>query len=256
MLAQRAAPAFPELRRLAPYVTFVLQTNHSDSTTALNALQTGADFLLYKQSPAFLTELMLYTKGALETRAIPTTLKQTQERHGRLIDLLSDGLYELDRDGRFVYLSPLATEMLGSTQDELIDTPYSAVVPQDQQDRARHRFNDRRTGTRAAQRMELDLIRKSSSDKPDRARVRVEISARGLYDLDRLYLGTLGLLRDVSHHRRQTKPSIGLSINFMNPIDFSPPHDAFQPCRKICTRPTMRFKHSLNSCSKPFAMRT
>jgi PAS domain S-box-containing protein len=205
LLTEPAAPVLSELKRLAPSATLVLQTDHSDSSTSLNALQAGADFLLYKKSPGFLSELALYTKGALEARTIRMTLKQTQERHGLLIDLLSDGLYELDVEGRFVYLSPLATHMLGYTQDELLSTPYSAIVPLDQQDRARHRFNDRRTGARAAQRIEIDLIRKTSSDKPGHTRVKAEISARGLYDLNHQYLGTLGLLRDISQHRRQTK---------------------------------------------------
>jgi PAS domain S-box-containing protein len=181
-----------------------LQTDHSDSA-ALTVLPAGADFLLYKKSPGFLTELVLYTKGALETRAVRMTLRQTQERHGHLIDILSDGLYELDVEGRFVYLSPLATEMLGYTQDELLGTPYFAVVPLDQQERARHRFNDRRTGTRAARRIEIDLLRKTSPDKTANTRVKAEISARGLYDSNRRYLGTLGLLHDISQHRRQRK---------------------------------------------------
>ncbi|MBX3330574.1 MAG: PilZ domain-containing protein [Nitrospira sp.] len=205
LLTQPAAPVFSELRRLAPYATLVLQTDHRDATDALNALQAGADFLLYKKSPGFLAELALCTRSALDTHAIRMTLTRTQERHGRLIDILSDGLYELDVDGRFVSLSPFAAEMLGYTQDELLGTLYSDLVPQDQQDRARHRFNDRRTGTRAARRTELDLIRKSSSGKPGHTRVRVEISARGLYDVDRRYLGTLGLLHDISHQRRQTR---------------------------------------------------
>ncbi len=205
LLPQLAAPVFSELKQLAPHATLVLQTGHSESTAALDALQAGADFVLYKKSPSFLTELVLYTKGALETGAIRMTLKQTQDRHARLIDMLSDGLYELDAEGRFMHLSPLAAEMLGYTQDELIGTPYSALVPLDQQDRARHRFNDRRTGTRAAQRTEIDLIRKPSTDKRVHARVRVELSARGLYDFNRRYVGTLGLLRDLSRHRQQTK---------------------------------------------------
>ena len=205
LLTQHVAAIFPELRRLAPYATLVLQTDHDDSTSPLNALQAGTDFLLYKKSPGFLAELMLYTKGAIETAAIRRTLKQTQERHSSLTEMLSDGLYELDVEGRFVYLSPLAIDMLGYTQDELLGIPYSAVVPLDQQGRARHRFNDRRTGTRAARRMEIDLIRKTSVSNAAQTRVRVEISATGLYDLNRRYLGTLGLLRDISQHRGQTK---------------------------------------------------
>lgn len=205
VIAQRAAPIFSELKRLVPYTTLVLQTDHGDSTTASEALQLGADFVLYKKSPGFLAELVAYAKGAIETRAIRMTLKQTQERHGRLIEILSDGLYELDVEGRFVYLSSLAADMLGYRQNELLGTPYSAVVPSDQQGLARHRFNDRRTGPRAAQRIEIDLIHKTSPDKPAHTRVRAEISARGLYDVNRQYLGTLGLLRDISQYRRQTK---------------------------------------------------
>jgi len=205
LLTQPSAPVFSELRRLAPYATLVLQTDHSDSTAALNTLQVGADFLLYKKSPGFLAELALCTRSALDTHAIRMTLTRTQERHSRLIEILSDVFYELDVEGRFVYLSPFATEMLGYTQDELLGIPYSAVVPSDQQDLAHHRFNDRRTGPRAAQRIEIDLICKTSTDKPAHTRVRAEISARGLYDVNRRYLGTLGLLRDISQHRRQTK---------------------------------------------------
>ncbi|MGB4067048.1 MAG: PilZ domain-containing protein [Nitrospira sp.] len=205
VIAQRAEPIFSELKRLVPYTTLVLQTDHSDSTTALNTLQSGADFILYKKSPGFLEELVLYIRGALETRAIRMTLKQTQERHDRLIDILSDGLYELDVDGRFVSLSPLVTDMLGYRQDELLGILYSAVVPSDQQALAHHRFNDRRTGPRAAQRMEIDLLRKTSANKPAHTRVRAEISARGLYDVNHRYLGTLGLMRDISQYHRQTK---------------------------------------------------
>lgn len=205
LLAPRPASVFSELRRLAPYATLVLQTDHSDLPAAVKAVQNGADFLLYKRSPGFLSELVSYTKGALETRAIRMTLKRTQERHDRLIEILGDGLYELDAEGRFVYVSPLAAEMLGYAQDELVGTPYSAVVPSDQQDRARHRFNDRRTGTRATRRIEIDLIRKAPPDKATPTRIRAEISARGLYDFNHRYLGTIGLLHDTSQYRRQTK---------------------------------------------------
>ncbi|MGC4098734.1 MAG: PAS domain S-box protein [Nitrospira sp.] len=205
LLSNPTVPVVSELKRRAPSATVVLQTNHSDFDTALNALPEGADFLLDKRSPTFLTELALYAKGALETRAIRRALSQIEERHSHLIEILSDGFYELDAEGRFVYLSPLATELLGYTRDELIGIPYSAVVPPDQQDRARHRFNDRRTGMRAARRIEIDLLRRISADAPAHTRVRAEISARGLYDCDRRHLGTLGLLRDISQHRRQTK---------------------------------------------------
>ena len=203
LLTQRAASILPELKRLVPAVVLVLQTERSDSTSALNALHAGADFLLYKKSPAFLTELVLYTQDAFEKRDLRRTLERTQERYGRLVDALNDVVYELDTDGRFTYVSPLITRVLGYSPDELLGAPYSVLVPSDQLERARHCFNDRRTGARAARQIELDLLRKPSPGSPTPARVRIELSAKGLYDAERRHRGALGIVRDVSQHRRQ-----------------------------------------------------
>ncbi|HSA61102.1 MAG TPA: PilZ domain-containing protein, partial [Nitrospiraceae bacterium] len=203
LLAQRPAPLIPELKRLAPSAALVLQTDRSDSAAALNALQAGADFLLYKKSPAFLTELVLYTKEALEKRELRARLERTQERHARLVETLSDVLYELDAEGRFVYLSPSITELLGYAPDELTGSPYATIVPPDQLDRAQRHIDDRRTGVRASRRIELELVRKAPHSGLPGSRIRAEISARGLYDPQRKFLGTLGLLRDVSQHRHQ-----------------------------------------------------
>lgn len=203
LLAQRAASIFPELKQLAPSATIVLQTERSDSTTAVNALQAGADFLLYKKSPAFLTELMLYTKTTFETQTLRRAFELAQTRHDRLIDTLADVFYELDAEGQFRYLSPLIAPLLGYAQDELIGVPYSTIVSPDDLDRVRHCFNDRRTGARASHRIEVTLLRKSTANEPAPSRMRVEISAKGLYDAQRRYLGTVGLLRDISELRRQ-----------------------------------------------------
>lgn len=203
LLAQRAASIFPELKQLAPSATIVLQTERSDSTSAVNALQAGADFLLYKKSPAFLTELMLYAKNAIETQTLRRAFELTQARHDRLIDTLADVFYELDAEGQFRYLSPLVAPLLGYTQDELIGAPYSTIVSPDYLDRVRHCFNDRRTGARASHRIEVTLLRKSTANGPALTHMRAEISAKGLYDAQRRYLGTVGLLRDISELRRQ-----------------------------------------------------
>jgi PAS domain S-box-containing protein len=203
LLAQRQAPIIPDLKGLAPQATVVLQTDRSDSSAALNALQAGADFLLYKKSPAFLTELVLYTKDALDKRELRATLERIRERHTRLVDALTDVLYELDAEGRFIYLSPSITDLLGYSPEELTGAPYTSIVPPDQLQRTERCFNDRRTGGRASRRLEVELVCKSTPDSPSRLRVRAELTARGLYDPQRRFLGTLGLLRDLSQRRRQ-----------------------------------------------------
>ncbi|MEC4890086.1 MAG: PilZ domain-containing protein [Nitrospira sp.] len=194
-----------ELKHRLPSTAFVLQTGTSDSTAAVNALQSGADFLLHTHSPAFLTELVLYTKDAVEKRALRTALERIQERHNRLMETLTDVVYELDAEGRFVYLSPSVTELLGHRPEELTGTLCTTLIPPDQLDRAQYRINDRRSGARAARRVLLELLPKPQPGVPPGARVLTEISATGLYDAQRRFVGSLGLLRNVSGQATQAK---------------------------------------------------
>ena len=203
MIEQHLPPLLPEIKRLVPSATLILQTDRSTPTTALDTLQAGADFLLDKKSPTFLTELVLYAKEAFEKQDDRIMFEQLQDRHGRLIETLTDVLYELDSEGRFIYLTPSVAKMLGYSPEELVGTPYSTVIAPDQLDRARHRFDDRRTGERASRSVEIELIPKALPNRPETSRIKAEISAKGLYNSQRRHLGTVGLLRDVSSRRNQ-----------------------------------------------------
>ena len=117
------------VRRNAPYAAIILQTNLNDSQTAVQALQNGADFLLFKNSPGFITELLFSAQEAIEKRDLQLKLDRTFQRHLRLMETVSDLLYELDQDGRFVYVGPAATIMLGYSPEELAGQHYSVLLP-------------------------------------------------------------------------------------------------------------------------------
>jgi len=192
-----------DIKRLAPFATLILQSERRVRTTALDALHTGADFLLDKKSPTFLAELMLYAKEMFEKQDTRDAFEQLHSRHSQLIESLTDVLYELDSNGRFVYLSPSVATMLGYAPEELVGTPYSTVIAPDQLDQARHRFDDRRTGTRASRNIQIELSPKSRPHQRDPVRIKAEVSAKGLYNSQRQHLGTRGLLRNISNQRDQ-----------------------------------------------------
>ena len=131
---QSHPPLVSAIRERLPTTALVLQTDRSDSTAAVTALQAGADFLLFKKSPAFLTELVLYAKGAIEQRQLRATLTRTHDRHTRLLETLTDVFYEVDAEGRFVFVSPAITGPLGYTPEELTGAPFSKLIPPDQLD--------------------------------------------------------------------------------------------------------------------------
>lgn len=199
---ERGLDILSRLRRNAPYAAILLQTNESDSQTAVQALQNGADFLLFKRSPAFITELLFSVQEAVEKRDLQMKLDHTFQRHQRFIETLSDLVYELDRDGRFVYVGTAVTAMLGYTPEELAGQHYSLLLPPLQEAAGRFRLNERRAGSRSVRRLELTLHRKALPDAPP-ASITVDVTAKGLFDSANRYLGTIGVLRDLSQQKAQ-----------------------------------------------------
>ncbi|MFO0705565.1 MAG: PAS domain S-box protein [Nitrospira sp.] len=198
-------PLLTEIRQRLATTTLVLQTDRSDPTAAVNALQAGADFLLYKKSPAFLTELVLYARGAIEQHSLRSSFERTQIRYDRILETLADVLYELDAEGRFVFVSPSVTPLLGYAPEELVGAPFARLVPPDQFKRARHQINDRRTGARASRRVAIELLSNPSHPSGRPARIEAEVSAKGLYDVRRRFTGSLGIIRDVTERRAQAE---------------------------------------------------
>ncbi|HEX2054926.1 MAG TPA: PAS domain S-box protein, partial [Nitrospiraceae bacterium] len=191
-----------ELKRNSPRAAIILQTDRHDSAAALQALQQGADFLLFKESPGYVTELLFYTQEALEKRELESKLDQTFQRHLRLLESVSDLVYELDHEGRFVYVSPTVTSLLGYAPEELAGRHFSFLLPPAQERIAQYHMNERRAGARSAHQLELYVLRKSSEKKKDRMAL-MQLTAKGLYDERHRYLGTVGLLRDLSSHQEQ-----------------------------------------------------
>jgi|CXWL01.1.fsa_nt_gi PAS domain S-box-containing protein len=191
-----------DMKRRAPYTAIMLMSDRTDSTAAIQALKADVDFFLAKTSPAFLTELLFCAKEAIEKSDLRIALDHAHERYRRLIESLSDIVYELDASGCFVTVSPGIVTLLGYSPDELIGLPYTTLVPPDQESVARYRLNERRSGARGTSHAELIFRGKPTQDNRTLT-LTAEVNARGLYDPLRRFLGTVGLIRDLSQPKQQ-----------------------------------------------------
>ncbi len=198
------AALIEDLKHHTLHAVAILQSDKSNSASAIGALQAGADYFLAKHSPAFLTELLFCAKEGLEKRALLFSTEHAEARYRQLVDTLSDAFFELDAEGMFVTVSPSIQPLLGYTPDELVGRSYSVLVPQEHLAGATFRFNERRSGSRSIRCNPLQL-RTQQGDI-----VSLEISARGLYDSHRRFLGTVGLIHAVrSLDRPSTAPPVG-----------------------------------------------
>lgn len=202
--SQSERDVLPELRRRAPNAAIIVQAERSDAAMAVQVMRDGADYYLFKKSVTFLSELPLVTKVVLESRDLRTRLALAQDRYHRLIETLTDVVYELDAEGRFIYVSPTVVSLLGYTPQELVGTHYLKLFPPHERGPSERQFNERRAAERATRHVELQLVPKSGTQFKV---IPVEINATGLYNPQQQFLGTVGVLRGVPARKSAPSPS-------------------------------------------------
>ena len=121
-----------------------------------------------------------------------------------------DIIYALDEAGNFTFISNAAERLLCVDRQQLISKHYSNIIHEDDQEKARCFFNERRTGERSTTGVELRLISPKECGEPKSFEVRhltIELKATGIYDKDitdssKKFLGTYGIARDISDRKR------------------------------------------------------
>lgn len=208
----------PELRRRAPDAAIIVQADRHDLFTAVSVMKAGADYYLSKKSPAFLSELPLVTLELLEKRELRLRLRRC-EQYRRLIENISDVVYELDADARFSFVTPSVAPLLGYKPQELLGSHYAALLDSREQPLAASRFNERRTGARATRNFQLLLLpRRLGAHRGDP--IAIELNAAGLYSPQQEFLGTVGVLRDLT--TRVSVPRWGQPLRDQKFPDWTP----------------------------------
>ncbi|MFQ5932987.1 MAG: response regulator, partial [Nitrospiraceae bacterium] len=186
-----------ELRHRAPHSVIVVQAEHHDTQTAAKAISAGADYYVFKRSPAFLTELPILVREILEKRELRKQLDLAQDRHQCLLETLPDIAFELDAEGRFVSIGPAVISLLGSAAEELVGTHFPSLLAPSDLPQFHRPVHERRTGTRATRNLEVRLLAKDS--RP----VAVDMSTTGLYSRHGKFLGTVGVFRSLPQLKSQ-----------------------------------------------------
>ncbi len=77
--------------------------------------------------------VMLITRDITERKEAELKLKESEERYHNLVDNILDIIYEIELDGKIIYLSPQTIDTLGYKPDELINqNAFRFIHPDDQ----------------------------------------------------------------------------------------------------------------------------
>ncbi len=202
---QSGLDLLPKLLHSAPTTAIIMLTGHGDERIAVEAMRRGAAYYL-KKSPALVTELPLVVNEVLDKWRMRQDLDLAHSRLHSLIHHINDIIYELDADGRLIFISREVEWSLGYNPSELIGVHYSQFLDPADAARFGRLFAERRTGSRAVRGLQVSVASKRGEDVHIQTRggeLRLfEVNAAGLYDLRRRFVGTAGVARDITKRKQ------------------------------------------------------
>jgi len=160
-------------------------------------------------------------KGKAQNKSTQEKLTESQERYKILVETIPDIMYELDTDGKFIFLSE-AINNLGYTCQDLIGKHFSEIVHSQDLNKvsrstvlveykgkvtgdagAPKLFDERRTGKRATKNLEVRLALKKQKGVPQEY-CYAEVHSSGKWGEEkgeRKFLGSIGIVRDISERK-------------------------------------------------------
>lgn len=196
-------------------VPVIVVSGEKDIDSAIGALKRGA--VNYLRKPFRPEELTSAVTQALQKRQLQAERREMRYRlecserlYRYLVDSLPDIIYTLDPDGRFTYVNDRAQQLLGFTREQLIGAHYSKIVHEEDLDRARYVFQERRVGDRASRNVELRLKSRNALVEQryfENTLLTISFNSTALYAVDetsrkRELFGTFGVARDITELKR------------------------------------------------------
>ncbi|GAP37578.1 diguanylate cyclase/phosphodiesterase with PAS/PAC sensor(s) [Piscinibacter sakaiensis] len=143
-------------------VGVIVVSGESDINAPIGALKRGADD--YVRKPYAMPELLKSIDHTLqrrrllaENRRMAARLEHSERLYRHLVDSSPDVIYTLDPQGCFTFVNDRFESLLGVDRHSLIGQHFSALVHEEDRDRAFHVFNERRCGERASRNVELRM---------------------------------------------------------------------------------------------------
>lgn len=202
------------IRQQYPECPVIMMSGTGTVSEAVKALRNGAyDFI---RKPYETGEMLRTIENALQharlaalNQHIHDKLEESENLYHYLVDSSPDIIYTLDTEGRFTFVNQRVTTLLGFSREELIGQHYEKLVHEEDLDRARYAFNERRTGDRASKNIELRLHCKSPDEPAKHFEtnfITIALNAKGLYPGERKTnspcLGSYGVARDISERKK------------------------------------------------------
>ncbi len=119
-------------------------------------------------------------------------LQKTEEKFRSLVDLMSDWLWETDKNGIFIYVDPKVKDFLGHTAEELIGKPLNYFMSKAERKKAYSFFQEQ-----SKRCTPFRMFKNTNRHKDGRER-KIETNGMPVFDSARNLAGWRGINRDIT----------------------------------------------------------
>jgi PAS domain S-box-containing protein len=140
-----------------------------------------------------LETIRLVRKNVVELQVIKTTkevIERSEKKYRNLIETMNDGFWLIDENQTSTMVNEKMGEMLGYTPEEIIGKKITLFLDTEAQTKVKKQLESRPKGKSST--YEIELTKKNGSKSP------VVVSGSPIFDDDRKYIGSFGIMTDVS----------------------------------------------------------
>ncbi|MBF0457367.1 MAG: response regulator [Nitrospirae bacterium] len=115
-----------ELRVINPCVVGIIVTGQADFDNVYEAIKSGADGFYTK--PFSVEDVLKRISESLHQKCLQKQLIESEDRYRNLVQKSSEGICNLDMDGKIVFINPAFLKMFEKDEEELSGVKYVDVV--------------------------------------------------------------------------------------------------------------------------------
>lgn len=175
-----------------PELPIIVLTVIDDEDIVIKSLQNGAQDYLVKGN--INSEIVSRSiRYAIERKKVENLLRESEKKYRNITETILEGLWMVDSDAKTTYVNKQLAEMLGYTQEEILDRPFFDFVHERVKNKSKEFFERRKNGIKDR----YDFC----YNKKDGSILWAIVSASPIFDEKRKFIGAMGLITDITERK-------------------------------------------------------